>query len=62
MPEDTKDVKVGTLIAVMAAEGDDWRTVEIPRLEDASVSVDDAHPIADTSVSSSVADAGHGCV
>ncbi|CAG0888199.1 unnamed protein product, partial [Darwinula stevensoni] len=28
--EDTKDVKVGTLIALMVGEGEDWKKVEIP--------------------------------
>ncbi|XP_052066078.1 pyruvate dehydrogenase protein X component, mitochondrial-like [Mytilus californianus] len=29
-PENTADIKIGTLIAVMVEEGDDWRSVEIP--------------------------------
>ncbi|XP_076116287.1 dihydrolipoyllysine-residue acetyltransferase component of pyruvate dehydrogenase complex-like [Mytilus galloprovincialis] len=29
-PENTTDIKIGTLIAVMVEEGDDWRTAEIP--------------------------------
>ncbi|PSN41718.1 Dihydrolipoyllysine-residue acetyltransferase component 1 of pyruvate dehydrogenase complex [Blattella germanica] len=28
--EDTKDVKVGTVIALMVAEGEDWKNVEMP--------------------------------
>ncbi|MCL4136421.1 UNVERIFIED_CONTAM: hypothetical protein GTU68_026945 [Idotea baltica] len=28
--EDSKDIKVGTLIAVMVEEGEDWKNVEIP--------------------------------
>jgi pyruvate/2-oxoglutarate dehydrogenase complex dihydrolipoamide acyltransferase (E2) component len=28
--ENTKDVKVGALIAVMVAEGEDWQSVELP--------------------------------
>ncbi|XP_076067374.1 pyruvate dehydrogenase protein X component-like isoform X3 [Oratosquilla oratoria] len=35
--EDTKDVKVGTLIAVLAPEGEDWKSIEIPKLEEAAV-------------------------
>jgi len=27
---DSKDVKVGTLIALMVAEGEDWNDVQIP--------------------------------
>ncbi|XP_046364149.2 pyruvate dehydrogenase protein X component-like [Haliotis rufescens] len=30
VPDNTKDVKIGTLIAVMVEEGDDWQNVEIP--------------------------------
>lgn len=29
-PENTTDIKIGTLIAVMVEEGDDWRKAEIP--------------------------------
>jgi hypothetical protein len=28
--EDVKDVKVGTVIALMVNSGEDWKTVEIP--------------------------------
>jgi dihydrolipoamide dehydrogenase-binding protein of pyruvate dehydrogenase complex len=28
--EDAKDVKVGTVIALMVNSGEDWKTVEIP--------------------------------
>lgn len=28
--ENTKDVKVGTLIALMVPEGEDWNSVELP--------------------------------
>merc|ERR1739838_56636 len=31
--EGTKDVSVGTLIAVLAPEGEDWKTIEIPKIE-----------------------------
>ena len=33
MPEDTKDVKIGTLIALMVAEGEDWKSVTAPASE-----------------------------
>jgi pyruvate/2-oxoglutarate dehydrogenase complex dihydrolipoamide acyltransferase (E2) component len=32
--EDTKDIKVGTIIALMVAEGEDWRSVEVPLSSD----------------------------
>jgi len=30
VPDDTKDVKIGTLIALLVEEGEDWKDVEIP--------------------------------
>lgn len=30
MPDDSKDVKVGSLIALMVAEGEDWKSVDMP--------------------------------
>ncbi|KAK3103900.1 hypothetical protein FSP39_022783 [Pinctada imbricata] len=30
MPENSKDIKIGTLIALMVEEGDDWKNVEVP--------------------------------
>ncbi|KAF4520780.1 hypothetical protein B566_EDAN011432 [Ephemera danica] len=30
VPEDTKDIKIGTLIGLMVGEGENWREVEIP--------------------------------
>lgn len=30
VPEDTKEIKVGALIALMVAEGEDWKSVETP--------------------------------
>ncbi|CAL4122248.1 unnamed protein product, partial [Meganyctiphanes norvegica] len=33
VPEGSKDVTVGTLIAVLAPEGEDWKTIEIPKVE-----------------------------
>lgn len=35
-PENTKDVKIGSLIAVMVEEGDDWKNAEIPESSDSS--------------------------
>ncbi|CAG0885302.1 unnamed protein product [Cyprideis torosa] len=32
VPENTKDVKVGTLIALMVEEGEDWKSVEVPTI------------------------------
>jgi dihydrolipoamide dehydrogenase-binding protein of pyruvate dehydrogenase complex len=29
-PENSTEVKIGTLIAIMVEEGDDWQNVEIP--------------------------------
>jgi hypothetical protein len=34
--EDAKDIKVGTIIALMVAEGEDWKSVEVPKSSDAS--------------------------
>jgi pyruvate/2-oxoglutarate dehydrogenase complex dihydrolipoamide acyltransferase (E2) component len=34
--EDAKDIKVGTVIALMVAEGEDWKSVEVPKTSDAS--------------------------
>lgn len=31
MPEDVRDVQVGTLIALMVDEGQDYKDVEIPK-------------------------------
>ena len=30
VPEDTKDIKIGTLIALTVEEGEDWKSVEMP--------------------------------
>lgn len=56
--EDTKDVKVGTLIAVMVAEGEDWKTVEMP-LQEEIIPSSGAQPVTVTRTPASVA-AGHG--
>ena len=46
-PENTKDLKVGSLIAVMVEEGDDWQNAEIPAV---------AEPSGDSSSDSSSSD------
>lgn len=33
-PDNSKDVKIGTLIALMVEEGEDWKDVEAPAGED----------------------------
>ncbi|XP_023719887.2 pyruvate dehydrogenase protein X component, mitochondrial isoform X3 [Cryptotermes secundus] len=42
--EDAKDVKVGTVIALMVAEGEDWKSVEVPSSSDASSSIQSPPP------------------
>ncbi|WAR02143.1 ODPX-like protein, partial [Mya arenaria] len=37
-PENTTDIKVGTLIAIMVEEGDDWQNVEVPAETEAAPS------------------------
>lgn len=32
-PDDSKDVKVGTLIALIVAEGEDWKSVVVPSVK-----------------------------
>jgi hypothetical protein len=34
VPEDAKEIKVGSLIALMVAEGEDWKSVEVPAAGD----------------------------
>ena len=34
MPDNSTDVKVGRLIAVIVEKGDDWKNVEIPKSEE----------------------------
>ncbi|XP_012267867.2 dihydrolipoyllysine-residue acetyltransferase component of pyruvate dehydrogenase complex-like isoform X2 [Athalia rosae] len=38
VPEGTKDVKVGTLIALTVEKGEDWKSVELPTSADSSAS------------------------
>lgn len=46
VPEDTKDVKVGSLIALMVGEGEDWKDVAIPGSAPAAASPAAASPSA----------------
>lgn len=52
MPEDVKDVKVGSLIALFVEEGEDWKDVEIPA-DSSAPSSDSSSPSSDTSAPSS---------
>ena len=38
IPENTSEIKVGTLIAMMVAEGEDWKSVELPAGDSSSAS------------------------
>lgn len=38
MPDNSTDVKVGKLIAVIVEKGDDWKNVEVPKTEAATAS------------------------
>ncbi|XP_069156767.1 pyruvate dehydrogenase protein X component, mitochondrial isoform X3 [Procambarus clarkii] len=58
VPEDTKDVKVGTLIAVMVEEGEDWKAVEMPS-EDLTLP-SGSLPVTASPTLATVSDAGHG--
>ncbi|VVC38251.1 E3-binding domain,Biotin/lipoyl attachment,Single hybrid motif,2-oxo acid dehydrogenase [Cinara cedri] len=42
VPEDAKEIKVGSLIALMVAEGEDWKSVEIPTTEGSVAPVSNA--------------------
>jgi pyruvate/2-oxoglutarate dehydrogenase complex dihydrolipoamide acyltransferase (E2) component len=42
--EDAKDIKVGTVIALMVAEGEDWKSVEVPKSSDVSSSAPSPPP------------------
>ncbi|XP_041365896.1 pyruvate dehydrogenase protein X component, mitochondrial-like [Gigantopelta aegis] len=45
VPENTKNVPIGTLIALMVEEGDDWQNVEIPKdVTPPSVETGDSRP------------------
>lgn len=33
MPDNSTDVKVGKLIALIVEKGDDWKNVEVPKIE-----------------------------
>lgn len=57
MPNDSKDVKVGTLIALMVNEGEDWKTVEMPSSEEGDAA---PPPAAAAEVAAKGAPAGDG--
>ena len=52
-PENTKDLKVGSLIAVMVEEGDDWQNAEIPVITEPSGDTSSDSSSSDSSSSSS---------
>ncbi|XP_034245263.1 pyruvate dehydrogenase protein X component, mitochondrial-like [Thrips palmi] len=61
VPEDTKDVKVGTLIALMVEEGQDWKDVAIPGSAAAAASPAAPSPAAPKApASSGTPSGGHG--
>jgi hypothetical protein len=33
MPDNSTDVKVGKLIALLVEKGDDWKNVEVPKID-----------------------------
>ncbi|XP_067142132.1 pyruvate dehydrogenase protein X component, mitochondrial-like [Centruroides vittatus] len=37
IPEDTKDIKIGTVIGLMVEEGQDWKDVEIPTITETPI-------------------------
>ena len=36
MPDNSADVKVGKLIALVVEKGEDWKNVEVPKIEEQS--------------------------
>jgi pyruvate/2-oxoglutarate dehydrogenase complex dihydrolipoamide acyltransferase (E2) component len=38
MPDNSTDVKVGKLIALIVEKGDDWKNVEVPKTEEKTAS------------------------
>ena len=40
VPEETSNIKIGTLIAVTVEEGQDWKNVEIPKVEEIKAEAD----------------------
>lgn len=48
VPSGTKDVKVGSLIALIVTEGEDWKDVAIPTAGGAPVTTPTAAPSAAT--------------
>lgn len=59
--EDAKDVKVGTVIALMVAEGEDWKSVEVPRSSDASSLIQSSPPPVPSSEQTSKPGSGGNC-
>ena len=60
LPDDSKDVKVGTVIALMVAEGEDWKDVEMPAIEGAAPTPTPATEEAPRKAAEAEAEAGHG--
>ena len=44
MPDNSTDVKVGKLIALIVEKGDDWKSVEVPKTEEKSASPKEKEP------------------
>ena len=38
MPDNSADVKVGKLIAILVEKGEDWKNVEVPKSEEKAAS------------------------
>lgn len=47
MPDNSTDVKVGKLIALIVEKGDDWKSVEVPKTEEKGESQKSAKPAAE---------------
>lgn len=64
MGEDSKDIKVGTLIALMVPEGEDWKSVEMPQdLSDPTSDSPSTDTKAETPVQAATKESeGHGLV
>ncbi|XP_045137031.1 pyruvate dehydrogenase protein X component, mitochondrial-like isoform X1 [Portunus trituberculatus] len=58
LPDDSKDIKVGTVIALMVAEGEDWKDVEMPSTEETGSTP--TSPTEETPRKAAEAEAGHG--
>ena len=40
MPDNSADVKVGKLIAILVEKGEDWKNVQVPKSEETSATSD----------------------